>query len=195
MRRTWSAMILTGGTSTRFGSDKSRAMLGENSLIEKLLTTLPSEIEIVIVGPQLQETSRVVRYTQESPLGGGPVAAIEAGLQLVHTEFVAIVATDMPFASVILDTLTKNFPDAEDATIPLDAQGVRQTLCALYRVDSLREAVTTLGSTQGQSMRKLTQLLSIKELPLKASLQRILLDVDTPADLDRAIILNKEQKE
>ena len=47
-------MILTGGSSSRFGSDKSHAMLGGNSLIDTLLATLPSEIKIVIVGPELQ---------------------------------------------------------------------------------------------------------------------------------------------
>lgn len=189
------AMILTGGTSSRFGSDKSQAILGQSSLIENLLATLPSEYEIVIVGPELQKASRNVRYIQESPLGGGPVAAIDAGLDLVDSEFVAIIATDMPFASRILKVLTKNFPDTEDATIPLDAQGVRQTLCALYRTDSLRRALAELGSTQGQSMRNLTQFLSVRELELEPSLERILLDIDTPSDLKRAISLGNESDE
>lgn len=187
-----SAMILTGGTSSRFGSDKSQAILGQRSLIENLLATIPSEYEIVIVGPELQKASRSVRYIQESPLGGGPVAAIDAGLDLVDSEFVTIIATDMPFASRILNVLTKNFPDTEDATIPLDAHGVRQTLCALYRADSLRRALAELGSTQGQSMRNLTQLLSVRELELEPSLERILLDIDTPSDLKRAISLGNE---
>ena len=69
-----SAMILTGGSSSRFGSDKSQAKLGANSLIENLLFTLPPEIDIVIVGPDLENSARHVRYTQENPLGGGPVA-------------------------------------------------------------------------------------------------------------------------
>lgn len=187
-------MILTGGTSSRFGSDKSQAKLGAHSLIENLLITLPPEIDIVIVGPQLENNSRQVRYTQEHPLGGGPVAAIEAGLNLINSEFVVIIATDMPFASQILTVLTENFPDTEDATIPLDSAGIRQPLCALYRSDALVRALKKLGSTHGQSVRNLVQILTTKELQLEPALRRILLDVDTPSDLERAISLSKESE-
>lgn len=189
-----SAMILTGGSSTRFGSDKSQAKLGVISLIENLLLTLPLEIEIVIVGPELENSARQVKYTQEHPLGGGPVAAIEAGLKLIDSEFVAIIATDMPFASQILAVLRENLPETEDATIPLDPAGIRQPLCALYRRDALARAVTELGNTQGQSVRNLIQILTVRELRLDPVLQRILLDIDTPADLERAISLSDESE-
>ena len=189
-----SAMILTGGSSSRFGSDKSQAKFGAHSLIEKLLITLPSEIDIIIVGPQLMSATREVTYTQENPLGGGPVAAIAAGLKLIDSEFVAIIATDMPFASAILAVLTENFPETDDAVIPLDSVGIPQPLCALYRSDALVRALTELGSTQGQSMRNLVQNLSVKELRLEPAVRRILLDVDTPSDLELAISLNEESE-
>jgi len=185
---------LTGGRSTRFGSDKSQARLGKNSLIEELLATLPQDIEIIIVGPQLQNASRAARYTHEDPLGGGPVAAIHAGLDLVDTEFVAVIATDIPFANSILAELTKNFPISVDATIPLDKEGVRQTLCALYRVDSLRQAITNIGNPENQSMRALCDLLKVNELQLEPQLERNLIDIDTPSDLEQAITLGQELK-
>lgn len=194
MKTRLSAMILTGGSSSRFGSDKSQAKLGAHSLIENLLITLPQEIEIVIVGPQLTTTSRPVRYTQEDPLGAGPVAAIEAGLQLIDSEFVAIIATDMPFASQILAVLIENMPDFEDATIPLDADGIRQPLCALYRTEALARALQKLGSTKSQSVRNLILFLTVRELQLEPALRRILLDVDTPSDLEQAISLSKDSK-
>lgn len=189
-----SAMILTGGSSSRFGSDKSQAMMGADSLIENLLKSLPSEMEIVIVGPELLNASRQVKYTQEDPLGGGPVAAIEAGLKLIDSEFVVIIATDMPFASQVLDALIQNLPVTEDATIPLDSAGIRQPLCAIYRREALVEALKELGNAQGQSVRNLIHILSVKELHLDPALQRILLDIDTPSDLERAISLSKESE-
>lgn len=188
-------MILTGGTSSRFGSDKSQALMGQHSLIEHLLMTLPSEMEIVVVGPQLEMTSRSVKYTQEDPLGGGPVAAIHAGLELIETEFVAVVATDMPFASQILEVLMDNFPNLKDATIPVDEHGIQQPLCALYRTEALSRALGQLGTVQGQAVRRVIDNLTVKELSLQPNLRRILLDVDTPSDLERAISLNNEPKE
>lgn len=187
-----SAMILTGGSSSRFGSDKSQAVVGQLTLVENLLSSLPPDLEIVIVGPQMKTTSRAVTYTREDPAGGGPVAAIDAGLAWVKTEFVVILATDMPFASRIVDALIGNFPDTEDATIPLDSEGFRQPLCALYRTDALSRALLQLGGIQGQSVRKLISMLVVKELSLDDDLRRILIDVDTPSDLDRATSLSKE---
>lgn len=184
-----SAMVLTGGKSTRFGSDKSQAIMGQNSLIEKILDSLPQDIEIVVVGPSIKNTSRAPKYAQEDPLGGGPVAAISAGLEFVETEYVAIIATDMPFASQIIEHLTSLLPISKDALIPLDAQNVRQSLCAIYRVQTLRETMTELDDVQGQSMRNLTGLLQVKEVRLPAELERILIDIDTPSDLERAISL------
>jgi molybdopterin-guanine dinucleotide biosynthesis protein A len=190
-----SVMILTGGASSRFGSDKSQALLGSHSLIENLLTHLPSDLEIVIVGPQMHSTSRPVQYARENPTGGGPVAAIHAGLDLTHSKFVAVIATDMPFAHRILDVLMMNLPESEDATIPMDSRGVRQTLSAIYRADSLRRALFELRDCHGQSMRNLSRLLSVNEIPIEPSLQYILFDIDTPSDLDQAITLSMDEKE
>ncbi len=191
MRKNVSAMILTGGSSSRFGSNKSQAILGSRSLIENLLTGLPTEIEIVIVGPKVQDASRSVLYAREEPPGGGPVAAIHAGLKLIESEFVAIIATDMPFAHQIWGDLIANLPVIHDATIPLDSAGVRQTLCALYRADSLRQAFVEIGEVHGQSMRNLTRLLSVRELHVQPDRQRHLIDIDTHSDLQEAITLSK----
>lgn len=186
MNVNFSALILTGGTSSRFGSDKSQALIGDHSLIENILNGMPPEVEIVIVGPRLPQISRTARFTQEEPIGGGPVAAISAGLTLIETEFVAIFATDMPFAALFLKTLIDNFPQGEDVTIPLDSQGFRQPLCALYRTNSLRRAMIDIGNVSSQSMKRLLGYLDVKELSLPGHLRRILIDVDTPSDLAQA---------
>ena len=182
-----SALILTGGKSTRFGSNKSRAMFGERSLIEELLASFPQDIDVIVVGPTITNSSRPLKYAQEDPPGGGPVAAISAGIELVQTNFVAIIATDMPFAGQIIEFLSEDLFFTEDALIPLDARGVRQSLCGIYKVDSLRNALGNLTAVDGQSMRNLMQHLQVKELRLPPQLERILIDIDTPSDLERAI--------
>lgn len=187
-------MILTGGASTRFGSDKSHAKIGQLSLIQTLLATLSPEIEIVIVGPQLDEIKRPVNFTREDPIGGGPVAAIDAGLAMVRSEYVAVIATDMPFASQVVDMLCESIPFNADALIPLDSQGVRQPLCALYRTQALAQALHKLENVQGQSVRRLMKNLTVEELALGSDLQRILVDVDTPSDLKHAIDLSNESQ-
>lgn len=194
VNREWSALILTGGKSSRFGSDKSQAMIGRNSLLNQLLVTLPENIEVVVVGPHSNDAPRHVSYVRESPIGGGPVAAIDEGLKSINSEFVAIIATDMPFASKIVMELMKYSVTLEDGAVPLDSQGVRQTLCAIYRVKPLQKAIANLGNPQGQSMRSLISKLDIREIKVGQVLEGKLLDIDTPADLARALILSQESE-
>ena len=188
-----SVMILTGGRSTRFGSDKSKAQLGEQTLLAHLLSGLPSTTEIVIVGPVFEHAPPNLRFVQENPRGGGPVAALHAGIDLIDTEFVALIATDMPFAVRVIRTLFDSVELARDGVIPLDREGVAQTLCAIYRTASLRRALTTLGNPEGRSMRSLAALLDLYEVELPRALESSLLDIDRPEELDRAIAMTRRE--
>lgn len=186
MQEEWSAMILTGGQSSRFGSDKSRAILGGQSLLSHLLSDLADIAEIVIVGPSFEDPLRSLRFVQEEPLGGGPVAAVSAGLQQIHSEFVALIATDMPFAGEVIRKLAKTLSVTKDGVLPRDSEGIPQALCAIYRTTSLKNALAKLGNPVGRSMRSLVSLLELEEVELSPSLESSLIDIDTPEELEKA---------
>ena len=165
---TWSAIVLSGGTNRRFGSDKSAALLHGITLLDHVLSFLPKEIKTVIVGKDLFE---------EPPLGG-PVAGIARGLQEIDTEFVAVAAVDMPYGSALFSQLLNTI--SADAAMPIDADGFKQPLCGIYRRVALLSAIEKLGNPHGQSMRALCELLAIDEVQVDA---RALIDIDTPEDL------------
>ena len=166
--KTWSAIALSGGTNRRFGSDKSAALLHGVSLLDHVLSFIPQEIKVVTVGKDVFE---------EPPLGG-PVAGIARGLQEVDTEYVAIVAVDMPYGSALFSQLLNAI--SADAAMPVDADGFKQPLCGIYRRAALLSAIEKLGNPHGQSMRALCELLVIDEVHVDA---RALIDIDTPEDL------------
>ena len=166
--KTWSVIVLSGGTNKRFGSDKSEALLHGISLLDHVLSFIPKEVKTVIVGKDIFE---------EPPLGG-PVAGIARGLQEVDTEFVAIAAVDMPYGSALFSQLLNSI--SADAAMPIDAQGFKQPLCGIYRRNALVSALEKLGDPHGQSMHALCDLLTINEVQVDA---RALIDVDTPEDL------------
>jgi molybdopterin-guanine dinucleotide biosynthesis protein A len=166
--KTWSAIVLSGGTNRRFGSDKSAALLHGITLLDHVLSFLPKEIKTVIVGKDLFE---------EPPLGG-PVAGIARGLQEIDTEFVAVAAVDMPYGSALFSQLLNAI--SADAAMPIDADGFKQPLCGIYRRVALLSAIEKLGNPHGQSMRALCELLAIDEVQVDA---RALIDIDTPEDL------------
>lgn len=189
MSTNWTAIVLTGGTSRRFGSDKSQALLSNYSLLEEILLALPTELPVIVVGPEPPNPVRSVQITREQPIHGGPVAGLAAGLEIVETDLVGVIATDMPFAVPLLSQLVNQLPNEVDGVVPIDAQGFRQPLCAIYRVQPLLRALTQLGNVHGQSMRNLLALLNVQEVSMGVDDQDELMDIDTQADLQRAVAI------
>ncbi len=149
-----------------------------------VLATLPTAIHVIVVGPEPRDPVRPVTVTRESPIGGGPAAALAAGLEFVTTETVAVIATDMPFAGRLLARLVHELPTGVDALMPIDTAGRRQPLCAAYRTTALRSAMSLLGDPNGASMRALTAHLVVSEILIEDDTS--LHDIDTTGDLDRA---------
>ena len=168
-------IVLTGGTSKRFGSDKSQAEIGGSTLIEILASNLKDH-ELIIVGPK---SSIDARYIREEPLFSGPLAAIGAGLELVQSELVGIFATDMPFAPRLIDKLVGAI--VSDAALPVDADGVVQPLAGVYKTESLRRVLMQFKTLADQSVKS---LISKMEIDLVSNVDtELLLDIDTEADL------------
>ena len=187
MDNSLSVMILTGGTSKRFGSDKSEALLGDRALIDHLIDEIPAGLPIVIVGPPRDSYGAQIQVVQESPAHGGPVAAIAAGVALVQTKLVAIFATDMPYGPLLIPQLIDSLHAECDAVLPVDAEGYAQPLSALYRVDALLQAVSSFATVDGESMRNLVASLKVVKIPIDKSSAHMLLDIDTQADLTEAV--------
>ena len=186
-----SIIVLSGGTSARFGSDKSRALIDGQTLIARILTSIPTEFEIIVVGPDpVVQGARYV-CVQEYPLGGGPVAGFKAGLDICTSEIIALTATDMPFAIGqiinLLDSMTSHY----DAVMYVDPAGFKQPLAAVYRVDAVKKALIEIGEVHGQSMRNLVSQLRVREIPMSNKDAQAFIDIDTQADLDRAIAFSK----
>ena len=172
-------IILTGGTSKRFGSDKSQAMINGKSLLEFISEGLE---DLIVVGP---ETPIKAKYVREEPIGSGPVAAISAAMKEVKSELVAIYAIDMPFAPRVTGQLVSALKN--DAAIAIDCDGKLQPLAAVYRSDKLQSALASYESVENQSVNSLLSKLVIDEVPLVDT--ELLMDIDTQADLLKAIDL------
>lgn len=118
------AIILTGGRSTRFGADKASAQVAGATMLDHILADIPLSVPVVLVGPDLEQAaqptppsrprsrtrepetgldqrSRSLIVTHEEPAGGGPVAGVLAGLKLVTTPICCVIATDMPTSASV----------------------------------------------------------------------------------------------
>ena len=181
--RAGSIIVLSGGTSSRFGADKSQAILGHQQLIHHILTGIPKEFEIIIVGADPLFTPASYHCVHESPVGGGPVAGIAAALELCESEIVGVLATDMPFAGAHMIHLLSAMTSHDDAIMFVDSKGFKQPLAALYRREALENALSTIGNPHGASMRTLISHLKIHEVQMSPEIEMAMIDVDTPHDL------------
>lgn len=181
--RTVAVVVLAGGRSTRFGSDKLAAPLRGTTLLDHLLDSLPPDWPVVLVGSPRGTTRRDVTWTAEEPAGGGPLAALLAGAAPCRTDLVAVVAGDMPDAAPALDLLADVLAAAPSdvlAAVAVDDEGVPNPLLAVYRRAALAERAD--GPTAGVPARALLALPHVA-VPVPGGPSR---DVDTPADLDEA---------
>ena len=186
-KKLWSALILTGGTSKRFGSDKSEAIIDGTALIDFLISSIPKAVPIVVVGPDRDNFSNCIDVIQESPRGGGPVAGIAAGLPLIQTEYVAIFATDMPFSAALIPFLFEKLSNDSDGVTVVDEEGFQQPFSGIYRLSSLRRVLQDSEPLINTSMRVLLRKLKIENVNLNIEDTHLISDIDTQADLRNAI--------
>jgi len=141
---------------------------------------LPPDWRVVAVGPT-RECGRPVTWTREDPPGGGPLAAVAAGLALVATDLVAVVAGDMPFAApavAMLAQALRSAPPEVGAVVAVDAHGGANPLLAAYRTASARDVLPALAAHRPARL-----LLAVPHLEVVVT-GPAGRDVDTPADLD-----------
>ena len=179
--------MLSGGTSSRFGADKSQAILGHKKIIEYVLSSIPIDFQIIVVGPDPLFSEVSYECIQENPRGGGPVAGIAAALEITRSDIVGVLATDMPFALSHMLHLLSAMSAHDEAVMFVDSQGFRQPLAAFYRIEALEKALIKLPQIHGASMRALISGLAVHEIHMSAEVEKAYLDVDTPHDLAVAI--------
>ena len=181
----YDAIILAGGGSLRMGGvDKPAAVVAGRTLLDRVVDAVAGARRIVVVGPT-RSTLRRVEWTREDPVGGGPVAAIAAGLTVLRdADVVVALAGDLPFAGSAVPRLVAALAaDAgADGVVLLDGDGREQYLLATYRAPALRRALAH-ANTANASVRQLIGNLRIVRVSASG---KETLDCDTPDDLERA---------
>jgi molybdopterin-guanine dinucleotide biosynthesis protein A len=181
----YTALVLAGGKAARLGGQaKPQLVVGGRTMLAAVLAAVTDADRRVVVGPRQPVPDDVV-LVREHPPGGGPVAAIRAGLPHVTTDVVAVLAGDLPFltAQLIGELRTQL---SGDGVLVVDDGGRDQLLLGVWRTTALRGAVA--GARQPMSMRRVLAGLAVHRVrPAQVPGQPPpWLDCDTPADLARA---------
>jgi molybdopterin-guanine dinucleotide biosynthesis protein A len=177
----YDAVVLAGGVARRLGGlDKATIEIGGLSLLDRALAAVKQATEIIIVGPR-RPTSATVRWTSESPAGGGPLRATIAGLELVTCDVVVVLAIDYPFVDSKIVAELIRAAELRDGAALQDEGGSMHYVVGAYKTKVLRAAVEAKPSSDA-SMRSLFVTLDIAAVRV----DRAALDIDTPEDVARA---------
>lgn len=117
-----SALILAGGKATRLGGiAKHLVVVGSETIFARQVRVLAPRVSEILVSGADMSGYRTVRDTVE---GAGPLAGIASGLAASRTDWLLVVAGDMPFVSgELIDAMLARAEMGSDPTC--DVVGVR----------------------------------------------------------------------
>jgi molybdenum cofactor guanylyltransferase len=181
----YTAVVLAGGRAARLGGQaKPQLEVGGRSMLAGVLGAVSDAECRIVVGPPQPVPGEVV-VLREQPPGGGPVAALRAGLPAVRTDVVAVLAGDLPFLTPAVIAQLRGLLTG-DGVLVVDDCGRDQLLLGVWRTDALRRVLAGPGGPS--SMRRLLAPLTVARLlpVVPPGTPPPWLDCDTPADLARA---------
>ena len=157
----YDAVVLAGGAARRLGGvDKPMTAVAGVPMLVGVLSAVSNARSIVVVGPrrELPQFGDRLSWTREDPPGGGPVAALAAGVAVLASPapLVMVLAADLPFVHGAIGPLLDAAASSEaDGAVLVDRGGHDQPLAAAYRREPLLHRLATLGAPGGAAVREL----------------------------------------
>ncbi|MFP6626526.1 MAG: molybdenum cofactor guanylyltransferase [Deltaproteobacteria bacterium] len=179
-------VVLAGGASRRFGSDKRNAMVGGRSLLELACHKMSAAVSGTVFvaggrGGQVSAGGRVA--VVDAVAGAGPLGGIVAGLLCSRADGLLVLACDMPNLRVsTLRSMAALGTASARATAPRGSRGW-EPLAAYYPRHTLQLLVAGLRDGVRAPHLWLDRL---GALAVRGTSAWELVNVNRPADLARA---------
>lgn len=183
--------ILAGGASSRMGTDKSRLLLDGQTFLHRIAEQLSAVTPLVtVVGTIADQAELNLPIVPDIHEQWGALGGVHAALSACRSEWAAIVACDLPCVTAALIDRLWSLRDDFEAVAPLQSDGRRQPLCALYRVVpciTIAESLIKTGERKPvallQSLRTLwVPFHVLEDLP---GAQHFFDNINTPQDYAR----------
>lgn len=187
------AIILSGGKSSRMGTNKALLKFHEKTNIERIKDELQhvfDDIILVTNDPETYHFLNIKTVTDQYP-GSGPLAGIHAGLEASDYEENFVVACDMPFVSAELASSLVKALKHHDAVVPV-SEGRQHPLFAAYQKRVAREAKESIedGNLRIKHMLEKLNVRFLDEAGLQhyfeGSLDRVFFNMNHPEEYEHA---------
>ncbi len=143
-------LVVAGGKSSRFGSDKASAVVAGRTLLDWVLRGIAPACEALVVVRgrgqvlPLVDVELPVVVIDDAYHEKGPLAGLVAGMGAIHTPLAFAASCDVPLTESSLVSGLATLADGFDVVVP-HVDGFPQPLLAIYRpstcLNPFREAV------------------------------------------------------
>jgi molybdopterin-guanine dinucleotide biosynthesis protein A len=176
----YDAIVLAGGRGSRLGDvDKPGLPVAGVSLLDRVLAAVEDAERTIVVGP-VRATARRVIWCRELPVGGGPVAAVAAGIAHTAAQTVLVLACDLPWIGGGVLPLRRALVPPYAVAALSDRAGRVNHLAAAWDRAALVAALTRIDEVAGAAMRRLGSGVAMITVPDAGDWGA---DCDTPTDL------------
>ncbi|MGI8501862.1 MAG: molybdenum cofactor guanylyltransferase [Hassallia sp.] len=187
-RRELTAIILAGGKSSRMGEDKALISIQGVPLLQRIYKIAEDcAATVYVVTPWEERYQNILppkcQFIKEALLSGGPLVGFAQGLAQVQTDWVLLLACDLPNLRVeVLQEWANQLDDVTDEAIAALAHHIKgwEPLCGFYR----RSCLPDLNNYIEQGGRSFQQWLnqhSVQLLPITEP--GMFFNCNTPDDL------------
>jgi molybdenum cofactor guanylyltransferase len=188
------AIILAGGDSQRMGRDKASLLLGEQTLLQRVIATMQQVFPRVIVSVRQPRPGIDLPQVCDKQLNAGPLSGLAASLGHVTTPWAFVVACDMPFVEPAMVELLGNYRSQYQAVVPV-VHGHPQPLTAFYASSCMGKIRANLAVGGKNSLRAVLEQLQVRYVEETELLEadpalRSFFDLDTPQDVANAMKIN-----
>lgn len=195
------AIILAGGFSSRFGSDKGLLKIDNKPLIVHVVETVSSIVEEILIitnsKKRIETYSKVVsnaevKFVLDHYEGIGPLAGAFSGFSQATSKYSLLIPFDAPFMSKIILLLMFKLCKNKSAVIPKWPNNHIEPLHAVYNTKDAFIAAKNAISQQERKVRSIIQRLnnvhyiSTEFIQKYDSHLQTFLNINTPADLLKA---------
>jgi len=203
-----SAIVLAGGFSSRFGQDKGVLELASKPLINHVLDAISPVVNEIIVVTSSQE--RATQYAKVMTADAqfvtdvcesrSPLIGALTGLGVAHGKYSLLLPFDTPFVSKEVVSLLFELCLKKAAVIPRWPNCHIEPLHAVYQTKLALEAAKTAVAEGKLEVRAMIEKLrGIRYVSTMVIQQldpemRTFFNINTPADLKRAIAMAKPRR-
>ena len=164
------AIILAGGKSSRFGSDKAMYKIEQKPMLENIVEKLEVFFDnIYIIGNEkqkLKEVNRQIKFLSDIIPDKGPLGGLYTGLSESDSQFNYLQACDMPFICEEYLNFMKSYIKEDsnyDAYIPVK-DGYLEPFVGIYN-KSIKNDILKLIKKEQLNFDYLFNEINIKKIP------------------------------